>query len=84
MTISRNRGVQPLDDLLNKLDLKNGDLVKCSKEHLTHKMITRGRKGRFLTRNVQLKIRNALNACRSNKMYRLKELLVKSERKDAG
>ena len=72
--ISRDRGVQPLDELLNKLELKNADLVERSTEQLTHKMVARGRKGRYLTRNVQLKIRNALNTCQSEKRYRLRDI----------
>jgi len=74
MTISRDQGVQPLDEILSKLDLKNADLVERSTEQLTHKMVARGRKGRYLTRNVQLKIRNALNACQSEKKYRIGDI----------
>ncbi len=74
MSISRDRGQQPLDSLLENLGLKNADLVKASSEQLTFRMITRGRKGRLLTRNVQLKIRNALNACQSKKQYTLKDM----------
>jgi hypothetical protein len=43
----RDRGIQPLDDLLTKLNLNNAALVKCSTEQLTHKMIARGRKRPF-------------------------------------
>jgi len=74
MTISRDRGVQPLNDVIKELDLKNDALVKASTEQLTHKMLTRGRKGRFLTRHVQVKICNALNACQSKKKYGLKDI----------
>jgi len=74
MISSRERGVQPLDALLNKLKLKNSNLVDASKEQLTHKMVARGRKGRFLTRHSQWKICNALNACQPEKKYRLEDI----------
>jgi hypothetical protein len=59
--IERNLGSQPIVDLLAKHELKPHDLVAASTEQLTHKMVTRACKGRRLTRNVQLKIVNALN-----------------------
>lgn len=58
-----DKGVQPLDELLDRLGLKNVDLVEKSTEQLTFKMVVKGRKGRKLTWNVQNKILTALNAC---------------------
>lgn len=55
------KGVQPLDNFMLTHNLSNHDLVAVSKESLTHKMVSRGRKGRRLTLNVQYKILNALN-----------------------
>ena len=57
----REFGPQPLDAILGERGLKNHDLVAVSTEHLTHKMVARGRKGRKLTRNAQKKIATALN-----------------------
>lgn len=58
---SLNFGVQPLDQIMEKLELKNHDLVAASKMGLTHKQVQKGRKGRRLTNNVQGKISAALS-----------------------
>ena len=71
---SMEKGVQPLDALLAKLNLKNSDLVEHSTEQLTHKMVAKGRKGRALTYNAQMKILKALNARQSEKVFTLSEL----------
>jgi hypothetical protein len=69
----RNLGPQPLETILTELELKSHDLVVASKESLTHKMVARGCKGRRLTKNVQLKVRNALNLA-AGKTYRIGDL----------
>jgi len=68
-----NLGEQPLVALLAEQDLKAHDLVEASTEHITHKMVARGCKGRRLTRNVQHKILRALNK-RLNADYALSDL----------
>jgi hypothetical protein len=70
----RDRGRQPLDEIMIRLGLSNDDLVRASKEQLTHKMVQKGRKGRLLTLNVQTKILNALNAYRPGETYSLESL----------
>ena len=55
-------GPQPLDDLMIERAWSNHDLVAASTEHLTHKMVGKGRRGRRLTRNAQRKLLNAVNA----------------------
>ena len=67
-------GMQPLDEILTRFALKNSDLVKNSKAQLTHKMVAKGRKGRYLSRNVQAKIVSALNASQAEKKFVLPEL----------
>ena len=67
-------GIQPLDQLLGILRLQNSVLVSHSKEQLTHKVVAKGRKGRRLTLNAQLKILHALNACQSQAVYQLSDL----------
>lgn len=69
----RNLGAQPIEAILAELELKSHDLVVASKESLTHKMVSRGCKGRRLTKNVQLKVRNALNLA-AGKSYRIGDL----------
>lgn len=53
-------GLQPLDALMEELNLTNHDLVAASDQGLTHKQVAKGRKGRRLTRNIQEKILTAL------------------------
>ena len=57
-----NLGPQPIIELLAKHKMTHHDLVTASTEQITHKMVTRACKGRKLSRRMQLKIRNALNA----------------------
>ena len=58
----RNLGEQPLAGLLAAHGLKAHDLVAASTEQITHKMVARACKGRWLTPNTRAKILRALNA----------------------
>ncbi len=69
-----DKGAQPLDKILKELGLQNSDLVEKSPDQLTHKMVAKGRKGRRLTLNAQLKILRALNARGLEKQYILSDL----------
>ena len=69
----RNLGPQPILNLLAVHGLKAQDLVAASTESLTHKMVARAGKGRWLTPNTQHKVWRALNLA-SGKSYRLDEL----------
>jgi len=71
--INRNLGEQPLARIMVDHGLKARDLVSISTQQLTHKMVSRASKGRRLTPNVKLKIREALNKS-TGKNYSLKEL----------
>ncbi len=55
-------GPQPLDALLDELNVSNHELVAASTEQITHKMVAKGRKGRRLTYNIQGKLLRAVNA----------------------
>ncbi len=55
----RDLGEQPLARLLAERNLKSHDLVAASTEQITHKMVARACKGRWLTPNVQGKILRA-------------------------
>ena len=59
-------GPQPLDKIMEDLELKNHDLVAASDAGLTHKQVQKGRKGRRLTRNLQDKIIAALSLATGN------------------
>lgn len=72
-TNERNLGPQPLDRIMTKLELDAHDLVAASTQQITHKMVTRARKGRKLSRRVQFKIVNALNNIAENE-YSLRDL----------
>ncbi len=71
----RDLGEQPLARLLTELGLKPHDLVAASTEQITHKMVSRGTKGRCLTRNVQGKLLRALNTASGN-TYALPDLFT--------
>ena len=58
---SREAGKQPLDQLMIKENYRNNDLVSISEEGLTHKQVSKGRKGRKITKKLQLKILKAWN-----------------------
>ncbi|MHC4291861.1 MAG: hypothetical protein ACYTEU_09210 [Planctomycetota bacterium] len=68
----RNLGPQPIIELLEKHKLTHHDLVAASTEQITHKMVSRGCKGRKLSRRVQLKLVNALNTA-TEQNYTLKD-----------
>lgn len=71
-TTEHNLGPQPIIELLEKHNLKSHDLVAASTEQITHKMVSRGCKGRKLSRRVQLKLVNALNTA-TEQNYTLKD-----------
>jgi hypothetical protein len=73
--LERDLGEQPLARLLMELELKPHDLVAASTEQITHKMVSRGCKGRRLTRNVQGKLLRALNTASGN-VYSLADLFT--------
>jgi hypothetical protein len=73
--VKRELGEQPLALIMAELGLKPNDLVSCSSEQITHKMVGRAVKGRRLTPNVRKKILNALNKA-SGKKFTLPDLFT--------
>jgi hypothetical protein len=69
-----DKGVQPLDEIMTRLNLKNSDLVEKSDAQLSHKVVGKARKGRQLTLNAQLKVLKALNALQPGQHYKLIDL----------
>ena len=69
-----NLGPQPLEDVLQRHSLSAADLVGASRDHLTFKMVQKGRKGRRLTPNVQRKILSALRTLRPELPLTFKDL----------
>jgi hypothetical protein len=70
-----NLGLQPISELLEKHNLSHHDLLVISTEQITHKMVSHACKGRKLSRRVQLKIRNALNAA-TEQSYKISDLFT--------
>lgn len=59
-----NAGLQPLDTLIESAGLKNHDLVAARAAlNLTHKEISKARKGRKLSSHTQRRVLAALNDC---------------------
>lgn len=58
----RNLGEQPIAKLMAEAGLRAADLVAASTEQITHKMVARACKGRWLTPHVQGKIGRAFRA----------------------
>ncbi|MDQ7825216.1 MAG: hypothetical protein RDV48_20610 [Candidatus Eremiobacteraeota bacterium] len=71
--IKRDFGEQPIAKIMALHGLKAGDLVVCSTEQITYKMVSRAVKGRRLRPAVQSKILRALNRA-SKKTYEIKDL----------
>ena len=71
--ICRDFGEQPLVGVMAGCGLSVHDVVAGSDEQITHKMVSRGRKGRRLSRSVQFKILRAVNNA-SGKEYWLRDL----------
>ena len=54
-------GVQPLDSLMEHLGMTNHDIVESFEGQLTHKTVMKARRGRKISRKLQLKVLQALN-----------------------
>jgi len=72
--MERNLGTQPLDGLMNSLNLTTANLVEASDEQLSFKMVQRARKGRLLTLNIQNKILNAFRNAKPAENFERKDL----------
>ena len=70
----KDLGVQPLDAVMTRLGLSNHDLVGPSTQQLTHKMVQKGRKGRWLTLKAQQKILSAVLTAKPDAKLRLQDL----------
>jgi hypothetical protein len=57
----RQMGPQPLDALMLQWGLNNHSLVAASAHPLTHKAVQRARRGRRVTRRLQLRLLEAYN-----------------------
>lgn len=69
----RNKGPQPIIEVMRQYDLKPNDLVEASAEQLTHKMVARAMKGRQLTSNSKGIVQRAMNRATS-KVWTQKQL----------
>lgn len=66
-------GPQPLADIIAEKGLTNHQVVAASTEQLTHKMLAKGCRGRYISPRVRQKIQRALNAA-TGETYTLAQL----------
>jgi len=70
-------GTQPLDAVMDEMNLSNHDLVVANKDQLTHKTVNKARKGRQLTKRSQRKVIDAVNAVKGEReAYQLEDLFT--------
>ncbi len=72
-SLQRDYGPQPLAELLAAKGLTNHQVVAASTEQLTHKMVSKGCRGRYLSSKVRQKILRAVNAL-TGETYTLAQL----------
>jgi hypothetical protein len=70
---SRDLGVQPIAELMEQLELKPHDLVEVSPRQITHKMVSRAMKGRWLTKNTRRIVLQAFCSA-TGKTWRMQDL----------
>lgn len=73
--VERDFGTQPIARIMAVHDLEPHDLVAASAAQLTHKMVSRARKGRRLTPHIQARILKALRKA-TGKNYSLGDLFT--------
>lgn len=71
--INHNLGEQPISSVMERFELTAQDLVAASTQQLTHKMVGKACKGRRLTTNIKMKVRNAISQA-VGKEYNITEL----------
>ena len=69
----REFGPQPLADVLAEKGLTNHQVVAASTEQLTHKMLAKACRGRYVSPRVRQKIQRALNAV-TGEVYTMAQL----------
>lgn len=60
--LPREMGMQPIDTIMTEHGLKNHDVMDMNRGSLTHKHISKARKGRRLTPKLKVRVTTALNA----------------------
>lgn len=61
-TPEKELGTQPLDQKMEELSLSNAALVQAYEGQMSHKMVSKARRGRRITRRMQIKIKEAFNS----------------------
>ena len=69
----REYGPQPLADVLAEKGLTNHQVVAASTEQLTHKMLAKTCRGRYVSPRVRQKIQRAVNAA-TGEIYTMAQL----------
>jgi hypothetical protein len=60
--LPREMGVQPIDAVMTEHGFKNHDVMDMNRGGLTHKHVSKARKGRRLTPKIKVRVTTALNA----------------------
>ena len=60
--LQRDMGVQPIDAIMTEHGFKNHDVMQMNRGGLTHKHISKARKGRRLSPKLKVRVTAALNA----------------------
>ena len=72
---SREYGLQPLAAILGERGITNHQVVEASTEQLTHKMLAKACRGRYLSSKVRQKILRAVNKV-TGEQFRLADLFT--------
>ncbi|MBR4125107.1 MAG: hypothetical protein IKR13_02795 [Victivallales bacterium] len=72
---TREYGLQPLATILTERNITNHQVVAASTEQLTHKMMAKACRGRYLSSKVRQKILRAVNKV-TGEEFRLSDLFT--------
>ena len=72
---NREYGLQPIATILSEHQITNHQVVEASTEQLTHKMMAKACRGRFLSSKVRQKILRAVNKV-TGEQFKLSDLFT--------
>ena len=72
---NREYGLQPIATILSERQITNHQVVEASTEQLTHKMMAKACRGRFLSSKVRQKILRAVNKV-TGEQFKLSDLFT--------
>ena len=72
---TREYGLQPIATILTERNITNHQVVEASTEQLTHKMMAKACRGRYLSSKVRQKILRAVNKV-TGEQFKLSDLFT--------